>query len=139
MRGGGNTPKGIYNQIILLMFRQWLGGINAKAFVCLVFKGFCKVFLHKLILKTAFLGLGWAQVYRSQLGPPLFLGGGRGGGQTNYSNIYAPYTYISLIPCLNQCFKLLNLFLAPDEAEDASADAAADINNSLPLLSPNLL
>ena len=33
-----------------------------------IFKGFCKVFLHKLVLKTAFLGLGWAQVYRSQLG-----------------------------------------------------------------------
>ena len=32
VRGGGNTPKGIYNQIIQLMFRQWLGGVNAKAF-----------------------------------------------------------------------------------------------------------
>ena len=31
-RGGDNTPKGIYNQIIQLMFRQWLGGVNAKAF-----------------------------------------------------------------------------------------------------------
>ena len=28
---GGNTPKGIYNQKIQLMFR-WLGGVNAKAF-----------------------------------------------------------------------------------------------------------
>ena len=26
------------------------------------------IFLHKLILKKAFLGLGWAQVYNSQLG-----------------------------------------------------------------------
>ena len=26
------------------------------------------IFLHKLILKLAFLGLGWAQVYMSQLG-----------------------------------------------------------------------
>ena len=31
-RGGDNTPKGIYNQIIPLMFNQWLGGVNAKAF-----------------------------------------------------------------------------------------------------------
>ena len=98
-----------------------------------IFKGFCKVFLHKLVLKTAFLSLGWAQVYSSQLGlasappPPLFFWGG--GQQTNNSNVYTPYTYISLKLCLNQCFKLFNLFLAPDAAEDASADAAADINN----------
>ena len=32
VRGGGNTPKGIYNQIIQLTFRQWLRGVNAKAF-----------------------------------------------------------------------------------------------------------
>ena len=74
-----------------------------------IFKGFCKVFLHKLVLKTAFLGLGWAQVYSSQLGlmpytklqhppPPLFWGGG-GGQQTNNSNVYTPYTYISLKLC----------------------------------------
>ena len=32
------------------------------------FKGFCLIILHKLILKQVFLGLGWAQVHRSQLG-----------------------------------------------------------------------
>ena len=32
------------------------------------FKGFCMIILHKLIVKLAFFGLGWAQVYRSQLG-----------------------------------------------------------------------
>ena len=32
------------------------------------FKRFCMIILHKLIFKQAFLGLGWAQVYRSQLG-----------------------------------------------------------------------
>ena len=31
-RGGGNTPKGIYNQNSQLKFRQWIGGVNAKAF-----------------------------------------------------------------------------------------------------------
>ena len=31
-RGGGNTPKGIYNQNSQLEFRKWLGGVNAKAF-----------------------------------------------------------------------------------------------------------
>ena len=31
-RGGDNTPKGIYNQNSQLKFRQWLGGVNAKAF-----------------------------------------------------------------------------------------------------------
>ena len=31
-------------------------------------KRFCFIFQHKLILKVTFLGLGWAQVYRSQLG-----------------------------------------------------------------------
>ena len=35
-RGGGNTPKGIYNQNYQLKFRQWLRGVNAKAFQCLV-------------------------------------------------------------------------------------------------------
>ena len=59
----------------------------------------------------------------------FFFWGGGGGKQTYSIYVYAPYTYISLILCLNQCFKLFNLFLAPDAAEDASADAAADINN----------
>ena len=56
---------------------------------------------------------------------------GGGGQKTNSSSIYAPYIYISPVHCLNQSFKLLNLFLAPDTAEDASADAAADINSSI--------
>ena len=33
-----------------------------------IFKWFFNVILHKLILKLALFGLGWAQVYRSQLG-----------------------------------------------------------------------
>ena len=34
----------------------------------IIFKWFCTIVLHKLILKLHFFGLGWAQVYRSQLG-----------------------------------------------------------------------
>ena len=55
---------------------------------------------------------------------------GRGGQKSNSRNIYAPYIYISLALCLNQCLRLSENFLAPDAAEDASADAAADINNN---------
>ena len=36
--------------------------------VYFIFKWFCNINLHKLILKLAFFGLGWAQVYWSQLG-----------------------------------------------------------------------
>ena len=51
-----------------------------------IFKWFCIINLHNIILKLAFFGLGWAQVYRSQLGPRVtlasslfFLGGGEQG------------------------------------------------------------
>ena len=56
-----------------------------------IFKGICKFFLHKLILKLAFLGLGWAQVYWSQLGLMPYLGSFLRGG----SILYLPFQLIS--------------------------------------------
>ena len=62
-----------YKKIILAIwlssyqtcFENSLPVLNDNLKTC---KGFCIICLHTLILKLAFLGLGWAQVYRSQLG-----------------------------------------------------------------------
>ena len=58
-----------------------------------IFKGICKFFLHKLILKLAFLGLGWAQVYWSQLELMPYLASFLGGGINTLSTIS---TYIKI-------------------------------------------
>ena len=56
----GNIFKLLANHLEVL-----LTSYNDSYFI---FKWFCNGVLHKLILKLAFLGLGWAQVYWSQLG-----------------------------------------------------------------------
>jgi hypothetical protein len=60
-----NFIYGLWFSSYSTCFENSLPSLNYFYFI---FKGFCMILLHKLILKLAFLGLGWAQVYISQLG-----------------------------------------------------------------------